>query len=314
MAEQRTMANPRAKHWCFTINNYTQQTLERLITFNNNEVVYLVCGKETGEEGTPHLQGFVSFKKKQYLARAKRILLNNEEGHFSVARTIKNSIEYCKKDDDWFEHGTPTHEVQEINRQNTNQGKRNDLELFKEDVKMHQGKATMEQMREIHSEIASKYPQFFREYINDCANQPIIPIGELKEWQQSLKNILDGEPDSRQIIFVVDVQGNTGKTWFSMYMVGQTKQCQCLNPGKFADMAFALNNNNEIVIIDAPRSKQGEYLQYDFLEAVKNGYVFSPKYESRYKQFKSPHVVVMMNEEPDMAKLSADRYNIIYPL
>jgi hypothetical protein len=46
------------------------------------------------------------------------------------------------------------------------------------------------------------------------------------------------------------------------------------------------------------------------LEELKNGYVFSPKYESKNKSFPTPHVVVLMNETPDRSKLSADRYSI----
>lgn len=65
------------------------------------------------------------------------------------------------------------------------------------------------------------------------------------------------------------------------------------------------------MFVDAPRSKQGEFIQYDFLEDVKNGYVFSTKYESRVKTLDNVHVVVNMNETPDMSKLSADRYHII---
>jgi len=63
--------------------------------------------------------------------------------------------------------------------------------------------------------------------------------------------------------------------------------------------------------MDAPRSKQGEYIQYDFLEEVKNGRVFCPKYESRMKRLGKCHVVVMMNEHPDLTKLSDDRYSIV---
>lgn len=79
-------------------------------------------------------------------------------------------------------------------------------------------------------------------------------------------------------------------------------------------MVYALNTlgyKPTIVIVDAPRSKQGEYLQYDFLEEVKNGRIFNTKYESCMIEFPSPHVVVMMNEHPDMTKLSEDRYNLI---
>jgi len=76
-------------------------------------------------------------------------------------------------------------------------------------------------------------------------------------------------------------------------------------------MAYVLDPLSKIYFFDCPRSKQGEFIQYDFLEEVKNGYVFSSKYESRNKVFPSPHVVVFMNELPDMTKLSKDRYEII---
>ena len=59
-----------------------------------------------------------------------------------------------------------------------------------------------------------------------------------------------------------------------------------------------------------PRSKQGEHIQCDFLEEVKNGCVFSTKCESRHKMFEPPHVVVLMNEIPDMTKSSDDRHEI----
>jgi len=63
-------------------------------------------------------------------------------------------------------------------------------------------------------------------------------------------------------------------------------------------------------ISPSAKSKQGDFIQYDFLEELKNGYVFSPKYESKNKSFPTPHVVVLMNEIPDKSKLSEDRYNI----
>jgi hypothetical protein len=42
-----------------------------------------------------------------------------------------------------------------------------------------------------------------------------------------------------------------------------------------------------------------QFLQYDFLEDVKNGFVFSHKDESQVKHLGKVHVVVMMNEMPD---------------
>jgi len=76
-------------------------------------------------------------------------------------------------------------------------------------------------------------------------------------------------------------------------------------------MAYTIREDCKTFFFDCPRSKQGEFIQYDFLEEVKNGYLFSPKYESRVKRLATtPHVIVFMNEHPDMAKLSEDRYSI----
>ena len=76
-------------------------------------------------------------------------------------------------------------------------------------------------------------------------------------------------------------------------------------------MAHVLDpENKKVFFFDAPKSKQGEFIQCDFLEEVKNGCAFSPKCESIIKEFDTPHVVAMMNECPDMSKLSEDRHLI----
>jgi hypothetical protein len=66
-----------------------------------------------------------------------------------------------------------------------------------------------------------------------------------------------------------------------------------------------------VFFLDCPRSKQGDFIQYDLLEELKNGLFFKNKYESRMVELAPPHVVVLMNESPDPTKLSADRYTII---
>lgn len=65
--------------------------------------------------------------------------------------------------------------------------------------------------------------------------------------------------------------------------------------GRKADIAYMLDPLIRVLFIDAPRSKQGEYIQYDFIEDVKNGYVFSPSQESRVKYLGECYVVVLMN-------------------
>jgi len=288
----------RAKNWCFTLNNYTDADIERLKGLETEESVsYCIFGKEVGESGTPHLQGFVAFKVRKTLASAVAIC---GQAHFSVARNVAQSIQYCKKDGDFTEVGEASVDTQ---------GKRSDLELFKEEVAG--GVLNLKDLRENHSDVFAKYPRFCLEYVQDHQPVPELPHHDLRPWQEQLFGELILEPDPRKIIFLVDIQGNSGKTWFSHHFVGtNVRPAQVLLPGKKADMAYALDSTTTVLFVDAPRSKQGEYLQYDFLEEVKNGYVFSSKYESRIKRLAGCHVVVSMNEEPDLTKLSFDRYDI----
>lgn len=81
--------------------------------------------------------------------------------------------------------------------------------------------------------------------------------------------------------------------------------------GKYADMAYMYPLKCNVLIMDIPRQKLDsvDYI-YSFLESVKDGRLFSPKYESYTKRFPSLHVIVMMNRESDMEALSADRYDV----
>ncbi len=75
-------------------------------------------------------------------------------------------------------------------------------------------------------------------------------------------------------------------------------------------MAYAFEQTNRHLFVNCSKSMT-EFLNYDFLESVKDGHIWSSKYESMVKTCAACHVCVMMNQEPDMGKLSEDRYEII---
>lgn len=288
-----------AKHWCYTLNNYTEEDVARLSTLPDR-ASYHIFASEVGASGTPHLQGFISFKKQTKLGPAKKIIGN---AHLSVARNIESAIAYCKKDGDWQDFGEPPQPKKK-------QGSRSDLESFKEAVKG--GMLDFEELREHHSVTMARYPRFVSDYIRDHTPTPPVTSHPLRDWQQDLNARLKLSPNDREILFVVDPNGNSGKTWFCKYFCSLHSHVQIMEPGPKKDMAHALNPTVKYLFMDAPRSKQGEFIQYDFLEKVKDGMVFSPKYESGMKYLGPVHVVVFMNEQPDMTKLSQDRYTIIY--
>lgn len=285
----------RSKLWCFTLNNYTDDDLQRLSNPIDG-VVYMVFGKEIASTGTPHLQGTICFAERKRLLGVKEVVGN---AHCTVTRFLTQSIEYCKKDGNVTEWGIPPEDKEK---------KRSDLEEFKASVR--EGVRSEKELRELHSSVCAQYPRFVKDYLDDNKEKIEVPAHPLRDWQASLNHKLLLPPDPRKIIFIVDRLGDSGKSWFARYYCGLHENAQLLSPGKKADMTFVLNDSCRVFFLDCPRSKQGDFIQYDFLEELKNGYVFSPKYESRVKCLKTPHIVVMMNERPDGSKLSRDRYDI----
>lgn len=312
----KTMAEPgqRTTKWCTTVNNYTDDTIHYIKTEGHNWCKYIIVGIEKGENGTPHLQCFVETKTNMRRDLMQKRVFDTSAMHSefkSKNSTEHQAAEYCKKEGNWFEFGTPPKPDKK-----TMQGERNDLNTFKEYVKNDKGNSTFAEYRELFSQIASKYGPFFRNYINDVRTQ-FIPktYGIPRKWQIALKDLMDHYKNDREIIFVVCPKGNTGKSWFAnWYWSHNPTRVQIMEPGKKADMAYELCGTKPVVILDCPRSKQGDFIQYDFLEAVKNKRVFSPKYEATTKTFtETTTMVVLMNEPPDYTKLSVDRYHYFYP-
>lgn len=96
-----TQKMSRYRAFCFTLNNYTPEEVEQVKSWDAR---YLIFGKEVGESGTPHLQGYVYFAEAKTLSALKKKF--SARAHWEVARgTPKQAAEYCEKDGDVFEKG-----------------------------------------------------------------------------------------------------------------------------------------------------------------------------------------------------------------
>nr|UOF78986.1 rep protein [Cressdnaviricota sp.] len=135
-----------------------------------------------------------------------------------------------------------------------------------------------------------------------------------REWQQKIFDIIETKRDRRVINWIVDLEGNGGKSFLCMYL--SITQSVILADGKKADVYHQiLTAKNEkrrfdIILLDVPRASL-EYVNYDVLEKIKSGLIFSGKYEGGFVRFKPVHLFVFANEYPNMDKLSKDRWNII---
>lgn len=91
----------RSRSWCFTINNYTDDDVDKLLDMPNE---YLVFGFEEGEKKTPHIQGYVHFDSPQRRSAVAKYL---PRAHLETARgSADQNFVYCTKSGDYHEFGT----------------------------------------------------------------------------------------------------------------------------------------------------------------------------------------------------------------
>lgn len=134
-------------------------------------------------------------------------------------------------------------------------------------------------------------------------------------WQKKILEITQGSSNDRKIHWYYDRYGAIGKTYLCKYLC--LKYDAILVNGKrndvFNQVANYLEINQEsekypkLILVDIPRSCIG-YVNYGTLEALKNGCLFSGKYQSTICLFPRPHVICFANTEPDISQLSGDRW------
>ena len=165
----------RNRNWCFTLNNYTLADEQLLFEFvipeqslyldgqhelvprqikpatimdDSNKpprkcynVTYLVCGKEIGESGTPHLQGYIEFQNARSLSGIKKIM---PSAHLEIrVASASQAANYCKKGEqtkaEWneFKHNGPNFGLNANFREYgtiSAQGTRTDLNEIKQEI------------------------------------------------------------------------------------------------------------------------------------------------------------------------------------
>jgi len=131
-----------------------------------------------------------------------------------------------------------------------------------------------------------------------------------KWWQLEILEILKTEPDDRKVHWYWSVEGGVGKSQFAKYCVVK-ENCLFFEEGKKADIMHLIFEAPEErlrqMIIDVPRDN-GNNISYKSIESIKNGLIYSSKYEGGYKYFNSPHVIIFANEPPQYERLSRDRW------
>lgn len=259
------------RKYCFTLNNYSEQDVEHL----KNGVFYnfIIFGKEIAPTtGTKHLQGYIELPNARFM---KGLTKDMPRCSFKDARgTAEQNITYCSKGTEIFTWGTPIP---------THGGKREKSISFREQLKIN------------------------------CLKE--FESVDWKLWQAGILSMLAETADKRKINWYWDDKGNIGKSFLAKYIVCAYDGviiCDGKKENIFNQVNSDIDNDIEpkICILDITRTLEGK-IHMGTIEALKNGCLYSGKYEGGKCVFTPPHVFAFANFPPKLDDLSADRWNVV---
>lgn len=273
--------------------------------FDDTYMRYLVYQQERAPTtGTLHWQGYVEFNRNYTLKQIKSYFNDNKMHIEKRYGTREEARNYCMKS------ATRIQPPVEHGSWKTRQGERTDLHQLVDKIK--HGASDLE-LIESDPEMVNRYMKFIQHVrhvydveSNKDAMKEFTDV-VLNDNQKVIMNHIENQ-NKRQITWVFDEKGNTGKTFLTQHLIAKHNAVRFTN-GKTKDIAYAYNKES-IVAFDFARSCE-ERINYQIIEDLKNGMLFSSKYTSQCKMFKPPKIVIMANFMPDKSKLSDDRWDII---
>lgn len=133
-------------------------------------------------------------------------------------------------------------------------------------------------------------------------------IETLSNWQFcALKEVLE-DFETRNIFWYWSEEGKKGKSEFADFLE-MNHGALILDSAKCSDIAFILQDEPKIIVFDLARAK-GNRINYEVLEKLKNGRIFSTKYKCVNKRFKKPTIIIFANKPPKEGEMSEDRWKV----
>ncbi len=149
-------------------------------------------------------------------------------------------------------------------------------------------------------------------------NKPLklIERDNFYQWQEDIVQLLEKEcEDDRTIYWKYDEQGSAGKTCIAKWIHAKLPGVMIAG-GKGSDIRHMVAARIEktgiwpkIVLWNIPRTME-QFVSYEAIEQVKDGFFASGKYEGAEVNMNPPHVMVFANFYPDTSKMSMDRWSI----
>ena len=192
--------------------------------------------------------------------------------------------------------------------------------IYLENVRIGKEIAHILATSDIHEESLNKQD---KEALRLYRNQRLrldITDQKLRPWQIKVFNIIEEQQSERKIVWVYDVKGNTGKSWFQNYVeayYGYQRVFMGDLRIKHKDICNILRKRglstiNIFMFNDARSTGEGDVNCYRILEDIKDGAITSSKYDNDIIKVNTPNIVIVFsNVRPNKDKLSKDRWMII---
>lgn len=279
------------KNWVFTINEKDEKALpttsslkQRLDSKSFDEILSYVVQPEKGNvTGRYHFQGALSFKNRKRFDYVLKYLLD-------ILSTYEISVEQITID---HMHGTWDEAFAYCTKSDT----KVDDYITSNNIVKYEGSDIS-----LLDNVNSKYP-----------------------WQSSLFNAVFNPntfsfktPHDREIIWVTDKKGNSGKSKFVKHICFNTDAAIKVPFGTSSQMRSAIISAGpkRLYIIDMPRTMSADdnlCSIISLIEDVKNGFVVSSMYGKYEKiMFDPPHIIIFSNMDTPTDLMSEDRWVSLY--
>lgn len=95
-----------SRKYVFTLNNYDEKDIEKVKNYLNDKSVKWIFGKEVGEKGTPHLQGYMEYKYPKKWSTICNGCDSFKKAWSTKARgSMEQNISYTTKEGDYYHGG-----------------------------------------------------------------------------------------------------------------------------------------------------------------------------------------------------------------
>lgn len=154
----------------------------------------------------------------------------------------------------------------------------------------------------------------FYESSEDTDEVREVRSGTLYPWQAALVGRVLSQ-SVRQVTVLFDPDGGIGKSWLSAYLF-EKGQALCVPPTldtvkEMIQYICSLYKNEDIIILDIPRSVKWSVKLSTAIETIKDGLLYDSRYTGKVKHIRGIKVLVFTNHDPPRKMLSEDRWDVV---